>query len=211
MATTAPPARTSAPFAKGSIIWEKKGPLPVWAWAGLLLGLVLIVVMWRRNKTQAEANTAATGGADYGILPGTQGAPAIFVVPQVGGTTIPSDHQPRTPSPRDMPRRRRHPGPVPPDTTTPPAPPGGGRQDPPGTPPPPSLPQIPASLTAPANTNLYNWSQQVESQYTGFSGTIFDIIRGQGSLKWMPAGWGGADPSYGNVPVFPSATTVRFR
>lgn len=201
---TAPVKTSAPPFAKGSIIWEKKGPLPVWAWAGLVLGLVLIVVMWRRNKTQGEANYAATGGMDYGPLAGTQGAPAIFVVPQVGGTVIPNGDK-KKPSPRDMPRRRT------PDQTTPPAPPGGGRQDPPGTPAPPGLPQIPASLTVPANENLYAWSQNVEGQYTGFSGPIFDIIRGQGKLTWKPAGWGGADPSYGKVPVFASATTVNLR
>jgi len=143
MATQAAPAATgSAPFAKGSIIWEKKGPLPVWAWALILLGLVLVVTMWRRNRATGEANTAATGGADYGILPGTQGAPAIFVVPQVGQQTF---------TPAHMPHKRR-----PADQTVPPAPPGGGRQDPPGVPA-PGLPQIPASLTVPANENPVYW------------------------------------------------------
>jgi len=200
---TAPVKTSSAPFAKGSIIWQKKGPLPVWAWAGLVLGLVLVVTMWRRNKSQGEANYAATGGMDYGPLEGTQGAPAIFVVPQVGGTVLPNGGGKKW-TPKNMPPRR------PPDQTNPPAPPGGGRQDPPGVPA-PSLPQIPATLTVPANENLYNWSQNVEGQYTGYTGPIFDTIRGQGSLKWMPAGWGGADPQYGKVPVFASATTVRLR
>jgi hypothetical protein len=77
------PTQTSEPFLKGSLIWRKMGPLPVWAWALIVLGVALAWVSWRRNR--AAGNEAATGYTDE--LPGNQSAPAIFVVPQV---TVPS-------------------------------------------------------------------------------------------------------------------------
>ena len=83
MAVDQTPTQTSEPFLKGSLIWRKMGPLPVWAWALIVLGVALAWVSWRRNR--AAGNEAATGYTDE--LPGNQSAPAIFVVPQV---TVPS-------------------------------------------------------------------------------------------------------------------------
>jgi len=99
---------SNAPFLKGSIIWEKKGPLPVWAWALLVLGLVLAVTMWRRNSASATATEATTGGD----VPPNQAAPPVFIVPQGPPPNV--------------------------TITVPGAPPGAGRPHPPLTPRPPS-------------------------------------------------------------------------
>lgn len=81
-----------------------------------------------------------------------------------------------------------------------------------GTQTPSNAPQVnlPSSLTVPAGTNLYNWAQQTEGQYGSLitGGQVFDQIRGQGSIQWLPAGSLGADPQYGKVPIFSSSTTV---
>lgn len=119
MARAAEPGKTTTvtpPFAKGSIIWEKKGPLPVWGWALIGLALVLLVVWWRRDKAEATANQVATNYTDE--LPGDQSAPAIFILPPEAAR--------RSPTPNDMPRWRR------PPATVPEAPPGSGRDVPPG-------------------------------------------------------------------------------
>jgi len=102
-------APTREPFLRGSIIWQKRGPLPVWAWALLALLLLLVVVWWRRNRAASDATTAATGDQP---LPGDQTAPPVFIVPPAGApavnVTVP--------------------------VTVPPAPPGAG-SPPPVTPP----------------------------------------------------------------------------
>lgn len=97
-------AQQTGPFLKGSIIWQKKGPLPVWAWAAIGLGVVLAVSMWRRNKAEATSTEVATG--DPGTLPGNQSAGPIFVVPGAATPAV--------------------------NVTVPTAPPGAGRPRPPG-------------------------------------------------------------------------------
>lgn len=93
-------AQQSQPFAKGSIIWEKKGPLPVWAWALLGLLAVLVFTVWRRNRSGAQATEAATGySADTGLPAGTNMTP-IFIVPQAPTPAV-------TFTPNNMPRRGR--------------------------------------------------------------------------------------------------------
>lgn len=102
---------TRAPFAQGSIIWRRFGPLPVWAWALIVVGAIIAFQAWRARGTATEQ---ATGGAtDPDALPGDQTAPPIFIVPQAAtpavNVTVPI-------------------------TTVPGAPPGGG-SNPPTTPP----------------------------------------------------------------------------
>lgn len=48
------------PFAKGSIIWERRAGLPVWAWAALVIVGFLIFWTWRRNRQPATAPRADT-------------------------------------------------------------------------------------------------------------------------------------------------------
>lgn len=137
--TKTAPAKSKAPFLPGSIIWERKGPLPVWAWILILLGLVFAVAWWRRNQATAQADEAATGGV-RGIyrdeLPGDQTAPPIFVVPQapVSPVTV-----------------------LPPPPTVPAAPPAGGAA-------PPST--APSFVQVPVNQNLYEY---FTSQGTSFA------------------------------------------
>ncbi len=64
---------------------------------------------------------------------------------------------------------------------------------------------LPTTLTAPANTNLYNWSQQIEQQY-GLTTPLFSVLSG---YRWGSPSQFGADPQYGNVPYFTAPTTVR--
>lgn len=127
MAVETVPAK-GAPFAKDSIIWQRKGPLPVWAWALLVLALVLGISVWRRNRRTAEAATVATGGTD--TLPGDQSAPPVFIVPQAATPAV-------------------NVGPIvtPPVTVTvPTAPPGAG------APPPVAAPSSPAPVPAPTGS-----------------------------------------------------------
>lgn len=114
-------APKSAPFAQGSIIWQRKGPLPVWAWALIVLGLVLAVTMWRRNKAAGEADEARTGHLDE--LPGDQTSGPIFIVPQAPTPPVTVN--------------------TPVTVTVPPAPPGGG------APPPTVPPKVPTPTPVP--------------------------------------------------------------
>jgi hypothetical protein len=111
--------RQSRPFLKDSIIWERKGPLPVWAWALMLLLVVLVYSWWRRNRAAATATEQTTGYVDE--LPGGQTAPPIFIVP------------PANPPPVNVT--------TPVTVTVPPAPPGGGAPPPPMPPPTPNNPK----------------------------------------------------------------------
>lgn len=106
------------PFARGSMIWRKAGPLPMWAWGLILLGVALAWSLWRRNRAAGEASTAAAGEE----LPGDQTAPPVFVVPQAPVSPVVV---------------------TPPPATVPPAPPGGGRELPPAPPKPPGGPKPP--------------------------------------------------------------------
>lgn len=65
-------------------------------------------------------------------------------------------------------------------------------------------PTLPRTLSAPANTNLYNWSQQIEATY-GLTTPVFSKLSG---YKWGSPAQFGADPRYGNVPYFTVPTTV---
>lgn len=112
MATDTTTAAPTRPFASGSVIWRKVGPLPVWAWALILVGLIIAFQAWRARNTAQEQ---ATGGAVDETLPGDQTAPPVFIVPQ--------GPQPIVNVP----------------ITVAPAPPGGG-SPPPTTPPPPAGP-----------------------------------------------------------------------
>jgi len=122
-----PPAKTStAPFMKQSVIWQRKGPLPVWAWLIVGLAVVFVVVWWRRNRAAAESTEAATGYEDE--LPGDQSAPPIFIVPSAATPAV-NVNNPITVVP----------GPV---VTVPTAPPAGG-SPPPVTPPKPAPTPVP--------------------------------------------------------------------
>jgi hypothetical protein len=126
---TETPAATKAPFLPKSMLWQKKGPLPVWAWILIGLTLLFVVTWWRRNQAASQENTEAATGYYNHQLPGNQGAPPIFVVPQapVSPVTI---------------------LPPPPPATVPAAPPAGGSN--------PPL-QLPEFMQVPTEQNLYTW------------------------------------------------------
>jgi len=119
---TQPATQTApAPFLQGSIIWQKKGPLPVWGWMALVLGVALIWAWLRRRN----APTDTTGGM-VDELPGDQTAGPIFIVPSAAAPAV-NVVLPTPVTPPTTP-------PVTPPTTPPPVPPGGGRDTPPGNP-----------------------------------------------------------------------------
>jgi hypothetical protein len=125
-----PAAKTAdAPFLKQSIIWQRKGPLPVWAWLIVGLAVVFVVVWWRRNRAQATADETATGYVDE--LPGDQSAPTIFVVPSAATPAV------NVTNPITV---------VPHPATVPTAPPGGG------SPPPTAPPVTPKPTPKPPGT-----------------------------------------------------------
>lgn len=64
---------------------EKRGPLPVWAWGGLMLLGLLIAVWWRSNR--ASSSSSSTTLTDE--VPGLNHYPSnVIVFPQItwGGT-----------------------------------------------------------------------------------------------------------------------------
>lgn len=195
----APPA-DNRPFLKKSIIWERKGPLPVWGWMAVVLALVLIFVWWRRNSAAGTATEAATGYRDE--LPGDQTAPPIFIIPP-GPQGPPGSPGPAGPT-----------GPAGPVTVAP-APPAGGA--------PPPL-TIPSTVPAEPNVDLYEWVAKTNRTYgTNLTFTqLFGDASGAGAMnpgyrkyiKWHPAktpggaltpmfnpNWSGRNPPLGIPPV----------
>lgn len=110
--------------------WKNKtGPLPNWAWAGLLLGVILGVTSWRRNKAAAAEEDEATSSSSSGIeLPGDvaptyvfqnydQDVTTINQAPAGGGrppiSTLPAPAKPPvTVPPKPKPPTRPKPGPA---------------------------------------------------------------------------------------------------
>lgn len=129
----------------GGNIWTKKiGPMPGWAWGGLLLGGLLAMSTWSKNKQGAAAAKAAAPASISGQplpsnvvpqytfvdestvnvhIPPTGGRPPVPPVPPV--TAPPIMTPPPPPPPDDDDRRRRRP--PPPPVYQPPPPPPGGR------------------------------------------------------------------------------------
>lgn len=165
--TRTPAAAGSQPFAKGSIIWRKYGPLPVWAWALLLLGAVLVFSVWRRNKADAEQTEADLAYVDE--LPGDQTSPAVFIAqvapPNVGPINVTA-----------------------PITTVPSAPAGGGRPQPPMIPQP--HPPAPKGSPQPKAPGRYVTVTRYPDTTAPRESTLFDIAAeylGSGS-RW-PTIW----------------------
>lgn len=87
------------------ILTRKRGPLPMWAWLTIGLGLLLLVMYFRGGSGRPDASEAP------GSEPGDQlTPPAVWIVPQTQTPTVI----------------------VSPPSTVPTAPPGGGRPTPPG-------------------------------------------------------------------------------
>lgn len=83
MATKTVAPQGKAPFMQGSVIWQKKGPLPVWAWALIGLALIFIVTWWRRNRATGAATESVTGEGQ-----GMMSAPPVFIVPQAATPAV---------------------------------------------------------------------------------------------------------------------------
>lgn len=100
-----PPRASKPPFAAGSIIWRRVGPLPVWAWSLIGIGLAVIALQWRRNRAEAEVQPSDQHPYVWAIppaMPPRVTLPIEVVVPQppqlpttppatppAGGTTPP--------------------------------------------------------------------------------------------------------------------------
>ncbi len=73
----------SPPFAPQSVIWQKRGPLPVWAWMLIGVAVLFMLTWWRRNRTAAAS---ATSDAYSSPTIQQQGYPAVFVLPPLNDT-----------------------------------------------------------------------------------------------------------------------------
>lgn len=125
------------PFAKGSIIWEKRAGLPIWQWAAVLLLVLLLVLWWRYRRSGTSGQTGDTISDANGYswpLPGDQTPPPVFIVPSaatpavnVTNTTPPATVTVVPATVPTAPPAAGAPPPVaPPGGSTPtPAPPGG--------------------------------------------------------------------------------------
>lgn len=124
------PQHEAAPARGGSIWTRKYGPLPFWAYALILLGLV---GAWR---LYSQAKQAKSTQQDPQLIGGDQQPPIVFQdydttinVPPAGGRQWPPNHVPNDgPGHGHVP----DPPPPPPDKKPPPVPP----PPPPGPPPP---------------------------------------------------------------------------
>jgi hypothetical protein len=129
------------PFAPGALMWRRYGPLPVWGYAAILVGGLLVLMYLRRGKAADQAATAAAGQDASTIAANTPRSP-IFILPQTGlqgpaGPVGPSGPAGPGASPTD---------------TVPPAPPGSGRDSPPGNP----FINADGTLSVGAGANLYD-------------------------------------------------------
>lgn len=57
---------------------EKMGPMPRWAWAAILLGVLVAVSSWRRNKAAGEEQDTATSSSAGIELPGDVAPTYVF-------------------------------------------------------------------------------------------------------------------------------------
>lgn len=102
-------------------MWKKKlGPLPAWAWGGILLAAALL---WSLGQSRAQAKDTgagdATSGGEVGTVPSDQVPDFISQVYSTTINNLPSP-TPETPPPADTPPTKTAPPSSPPKTTTPP-------------------------------------------------------------------------------------------
>lgn len=107
----------------GSVFARKVGPLPVWAWVGLVLAAALGWQYWRRSRSGTAASTSATSSA----TPNASQTPPVVWQNYI---TVPSAPIGETLEPIPPSGGRTEPPPVPPH---PPLPGGPGRRPPPVT------------------------------------------------------------------------------
>lgn len=179
MAAPAVPRRARSgaktpPFAKGSVIWQQKGPLPVWAWALVVLLAVLVFTWWRRNRATATATEATTGYTSQ--LPGDQSAPPVFIVPVSPPPPVNVAPADVTVNPTiNVPPPIVTPSVVPPPATVPTAPPAGG--SPPPVAPPGGAPPTPSPPGG--YVTVTKWPDSSVPRES----TLWDIAG-----SWLPAG-----------------------
>jgi hypothetical protein len=110
MSETAPePAPAPTRSSSSNVFTRKMGPLPVWAWMGVALGVALAYYYWKQNK--ASASTASQASSTQA------GTTDSSLVPQFVNQTYVNDAPPQQPNP------------VPPPTDVDP---GGPSKPPPG-------------------------------------------------------------------------------
>lgn len=120
------------------VMKKKVGPLPLWAWGGLVVGGAVVFLTWRRN--QAEAGAEETGVSIK--APETLQPTYVFQDQDQYLVTVP-EAPPGGGRPPDAP---------------PPPPPAG----------PPTGPKVPVGhkLSVPVGANLYDWTASVSQTYS---------------------------------------------
>lgn len=109
------------PFARNSIVWEKRAGLPVWAWAGLVLLLVLVIVWWR-SRSSSSSSTSSSGVTTTTTSGGSSSTGSNTGTDTGTGTTTTPGSDPGTGDGNTTPPGSG----APPPTTTPAPNPAGG-------------------------------------------------------------------------------------
>lgn len=71
-----------------TMLTQKYGPLPMWAWMGLGLGGALAYSSWQRNKLGAAPAASSPNATQTPQIPGSQTAPFVFLA-NIGPSTQP--------------------------------------------------------------------------------------------------------------------------
>lgn len=75
----------ASPASGGSLLTRKYGPLPVWAWASIGLGLLVIVLYMRGSTAPGDAPSSDAPGDEVG---GDGRTGPIFILPPVNTPTV---------------------------------------------------------------------------------------------------------------------------
>lgn len=106
---------------EGSIVTKKLGPLPVWAWMGLVLGAAVAFATWRNNKSKSTAATSSGTATPDSADPASVMTPQYTFVDEdttlinlpVAQRQFPSGPTTPTPTPTPVPTPTSAPTPTP--------------------------------------------------------------------------------------------------
>jgi len=176
------PAPEGAPSSSGGLAFTRKlGPLPMWAWLGIGLALLLVVYTWKNNKAaSADTTTAADTSTDSSQIP--QFINQTYVQNMPGTTPPPSS------------------GTVPPPSG------GGGVLTPPsGNGRPPGNPHVPSDTYRYMHTSgAYDTVAKIAKKYGTSVSTILAYNPGI-----QEKGWNINKLPTGQILRLPSAATVN--
>lgn len=110
MAPEAPPAAATAPPAaagrskNGNVFTRHIGPLPMWAWLLISLGLIGVYYVWHRNQAAQQASPSMATGTDASQVPQFVNQTYTSVTPPAAPTPAPTPAPPAGHPPRTCPK-----------------------------------------------------------------------------------------------------------